>query len=220
MQTISTNICQRTMYSRGIPVFQYKISYPCFHTTYNIAAARTINQYYSQYARKTEEYCRTILFPQAADNAKYVPDNQPPFNSYQFLSEYQTTCNRDCIVSLYTDRYEYLGGAHGFTTRLSDTWNFKTCTRLTLEQFFPSDPSFTETIFQEIESQISGRQKETPSSYFDDYAVLLRKNFHPENYYLDDNGIVIYYQQYDIAPYSTGIPTFSIPFQENFPTCT
>lgn len=208
MQTISTNICQRTMYSRGIPVFQYKISYPCFHTTYNIAAARKINQYYSLYAKKTEAYARTVLFPQAADNAKYIPRNEPPFNSYEFLSEYQTAYNEDCIVSLYTDQYEFMGGAHGSTTRQSETWNFKTCARLKLEQFFPRDPSFPENIFREIESQISMRQKETPSSYFDDYAVLLRKNFHPENFYLSGSGIVIYYQQYDIAPYSTGIPEF------------
>lgn len=208
MQTISTNICQRTMYSRGIPVFQYKISYPCFHTTYNIAAARKINQYYSLYAQNTEAYARTVLFPQAADNAKFIPRNEPPFISYEFLSEYQAAYNKDCIVSLYTDRYEFMGGAHGSTTRQSETWNFKTCARLKLEQFFPHDPSFPENIFREIESQISVRQKETPSSYFDDYAVLLRKNFHPENFYLSGSGIVIYYQQYDIAPYSTGIPEF------------
>lgn len=208
MQTISTNICQRTMYSRGIPVFQYKISYPCFHTTYNIAAARKINQYYSLYAQNTEAYARTVLFPQAADNAKFIPRNEPPFISYEFLSEYQAAYNKDCIVSLYTDRYEFMGGAHGSTTRQSETWNFKTCARLKLEQFFPHDPSFPENTFREIESQISVRQKETPSSYFDDYAVLLRKNFHPENFYLSGSGIVIYYQQYDIAPYSTGIPEF------------
>ena len=47
--------------------------------------------------------------------------------------------------------------------------------------------------------------------YFDDPCKLILDNFKPDNYYLDSNGnIIIFFNQYDIAPYSTGIPTFSI----------
>lgn len=216
MQTIFQKLCQRTMHYRTIPVFEYKIYYPCFTTTYNIAAAKQINEYYSLYAKKTEIHCRTVLFPQAAENAPHIPNNNLPFNSYEFESVYQATYNRQCITSLYMDQYEYLGGAHGSTFRLSDTWNFKTCIKMQLRQFYPLDAPSLEHLFQELELQVEKRLKESPSSYFDNYPALLRKHFNPKNYYLDSEGIVIYYQQYDIAPYSTGIPTFSIPFQENW----
>lgn len=219
MQTIFQKICQNTMYSRTIPVFMYKIKYPCFTTTYNIAAAKHINEHYFFYAQKAESCCRTELFQQAVENAQYIPSNQPPFNSYEFESVYQVAYNQECITSLYIDQYEYLGGAHGSTFRLSDTWNFKTGGQIPLQQFYSPDILFSEIIFHEIESQIEKRLKDSPSSYFDDYPALLRKNFNPENYYLDSDGIVIYYQQYDIAPYSTGIPTFFIPIKENFTTC-
>lgn len=219
MQTVSPKTLKDTMFYHTIPVFKYKICYPCFTTTYSIAAARNVSSYYSLDARKTEEHCRTALFAQAADNARYIPSSQPPFNSYEFDSLYQITYNLDCITSLYTDQYEYMGGAHGATTRSSDTWNFKTCARLSLQQFYPYKSDFPENILVEIESQISKRLVQSPSSYFDDYASLLRKNFNPNSFYLNSSGLVIYYQQYDIAPYSTGIPTFCIPIKENFPAC-
>lgn len=216
MQKISTKTCEDTMYCNKIPVLKYRICFPTFITTYSSAAARHINSHYLLYCRETKHYCRTVLFRQAAGAARYIPSNQPPFNSYEFESVYETTLNRAFITSLYTDRYEYLGGAHGSTFRLSDTWDFKTCARLELQQFFPSDGSYPGDIFKEIEKQIQERLKVSPSSYFDDYPILLRKNFCPENFYLDKDGIVVYYQQYDIAPYATGIPTFSIPIQANY----
>ena len=219
MQTVSTKTRQDTMYYRSIPVFTYQIDYPAFSIPLHPDTEKKVNQYYTLQSRKTEHYCHTVLFPQAVESARYIQTNRPPFHSYQFQSVFQVTLNQNCIVSLYMDQYEYMGGAHGSTTRLSDTWDLYDGVKLSLEQFFPSDPDFPEDLFQNIEAQIAERLKDSPSSYFDDYAVLIRENFHPENYYLKPDGIVIYYQQYDIAPYSTGIPTFTIPFQENFPTC-
>ena len=59
------------------------------------------------------------------------------------------------------------------------------------------------------------RFKPEPVSYthlFDDYPELLRSTFQAGNFYLTPEGIVIYYQQYDIAPYSSGITEFLLPF--------
>ena len=50
--------------------------------------------------------------------------------------------------------------------------------------------------------------------YFEDYCKLVLDSFNPEQFYLVPRGntydLVIYFQQYDIAPYSTGIPTFQM----------
>lgn len=219
MQTVSTKTIQGTMYYRAIPVFTYQIDYPGFSIPDQADVEENVNQYYLFRAQETEHYSRTVLFPQAVESARYIQTNHPPFYSYEFQSIFQVTLNQGCITSLYTDQYEYMGGAHGSTYRLSDTWDLHNGVKLSLEHFFPADPDFPETIFKAVEMQIAERLKDSPSSYFNDYAALIRKHFHPENYYLKPEGIVLYYQQYEIAPYSTGIPTFTIPFQENFPTC-
>ena len=50
---------------------------------------------------------------------------------------------------------------------------------------------------------------------FEDYPYLLRNKFNQNHFFLRPGYIVIYYQQYEIAPYATGIPEFSIPIPAN-----
>jgi hypothetical protein len=60
---------------------------------------------------------------------------------------------------------------------------------------------------------IAGRANTGKSSYiYDDYKPLIIKNFDKSSFYLSPEGITIYYQQYDIAPYSSGIAEFTIPY--------
>ena len=50
--------------------------------------------------------------------------------------------------------------------------------------------------------------------YFDDYQDLIKKNFNPQSFYLTPNGLVIYYQQYEVGPYAAGIIEFTIPYEQ------
>lgn len=215
MQKISDRLRADTMRYRGIPVFTYEIHYPFFTTNCSVAAADDINAYYERTAQTLENYCRSVLYPQAADAARYIPAVPPenskiPFTPYELLATYEITYNSGCITSLYLEQYTFMGGAHGATLRNSDTWEFSTGARLHLENFFPFAENFPENILQNIEQQISERLKIAPSTYFDNYSELLRKTFNPQNFYLRPGGIIIYYQQYDIAPYASGIPKFFV----------
>ncbi|MCH1982501.1 DUF3298 and DUF4163 domain-containing protein [Ruminococcus sp. OA3] len=211
MQAISNMTLENTMYYRDIPVFVYQINYPVFSTSCRLKAAREINEYYASAAKDLEFYCRTTLYPRAVENARYIPSNRPPFNSYELIVKYQVPYNINCITSLYFDQYTFMGGAHGETLRKSNTWDFCSGRQLQLADFYPRVSTSPETLFKELERQTAERLLTSPASYFDNYAELLRKNFRPENFYLKPEGIVIYYQQYDIAPYASGIPEFLIP---------
>ena len=194
------------MYYRDIPVFVYQINYPSFSTSCRTEAAREINEYYAAASKDLEFYCRTTLYPRAVENARYIPSNQPPFNSYELIVQYHVPYNMNCITSLYFDQYTFMGGAHGETVRKSNTWDFCSGNQLYLTDFFPRFATSPELLFNELRRQTALRLQTEPSSYFDHYADLLEKNFHPENFYLTPGGIIIYYQQYDIAPYASGIP--------------
>jgi hypothetical protein len=54
-----------------------------------------------------------------------------------------------------------------------------------------------------------------PSIYFPDWEKLIVQTFNENSFYATNEGIVIYYQQYDIAPYSSGIREFLIPYNIN-----
>jgi len=80
---------------------------------------------------------------------------------------------------------------------------------LSLEDFYKNDPYFMIGILKEINRQIS----ETPEIYFENTCNLVLDTFNPKSFYLVPNGIVIFFGQYDIAPYSSGIRTFTINYK-------
>ena len=100
------------------------------------------------------------------------------------------------------------------TTRNSDTWNLTKGRRMDLEDFFPQHKDFMEFVQNEINRQIAADIKNDNNVYFDDYTELVKENFNVKNFYLTDEGVVIYFQLYEIAPYVSGIRTFTIPFTE------
>ena len=75
-----------------------------------------------------------------------------------------------------------------------------------LDSFFPHNPYFLIDVLKQINEQIS----KEPDIYFDNTCNLVLDTFNPDSFYLISNGIVIYFQQYDIAPYSSGIREFTI----------
>ena len=48
--------------------------------------------------------------------------------------------------------------------------------------------------------------------YFEDYKNLVEENLNMDNFYLSKEGLVIYFGLYEIAPYVSGIRTFTIPY--------
>lgn len=69
----------------------------------------------------------------------------------------------------------------------------------------PDDKTY---LLSEINTQIQTE----PDFYFENAGELAEKTFRADRFYCTPEGIVIYYQQYDIAPYASGIPEFLIPY--------
>ena len=125
---------------------------------------------------------------------------------------YTATYNENCFLSSYNDDYAYTGGAHGTTFRQSDTWNLENGKLVPLSYFFYGKPNYKADIINEINNQIAKELEVDQGKYFDNYTELVNQYFDPKNYYLSPLGLEIYFPLYSIAPYSTGIATFTIPF--------
>ncbi len=165
-----------------------------------------INMEVSDYKRYSKH-----LFKQAIEGYMQSQNNGYPFWGYEAYMEYFITYNENCFFSLYFDRYEFTGGAHGSTVRASDTWELCCGTRLPLNSFFSPGTNYRRLLIDEILRQAEVIQR-NQNIYFEDYKSLIIKNFNEQSFYLAPQGITIYYQQYDIAPYSTGIVEFTIPY--------
>ena len=128
--------------------------------------------------------------------------------------EYTVTFNERCITSLFTDQYMFTGGAHGTTIRKGDTWDFQNGSRIGVSAFYPPDSDFRESILKVVNAQIGERLKKMPGTYFDDYQKLTDENWNARDFYVTPDGLVVFFQQYEVAPYSTGMPQFFLPFEK------
>ncbi len=177
---------------------------------HNDAQARINNRC----AARAANFCRyaaDTLYKQALCECRDAEENAFPFRMFEAVMNDTATFNRRCFLSLYNDRYEFTGGAHGSTLRTSDTFDIRTGSLLPLCSFFDPCTDWCENLLKQITEQADANIAADPNIYFENYRELIRQSFDPCQYYLNDSGIVIYFQQYDIAPYSTGIVEFTIP---------
>lgn len=186
----------------------YQIDYPKMESVRYARTTASINQFYQTDATEFEKYCRLELYPDALNQFHYSQETALTMIPYEAMVTYKVTYNANGIVSLYFDRYLFTGGAHGTTKRYSDTWDLKTGRRLKLKDFYPAGTDYKALLLAEISCQIS----RAPDQFFEYYRKLLQESFNASDFYMTDEGIVIYFQQYDIAPYASGIPQFLIPF--------
>jgi len=161
------------------------------------------------------------LYPQAVEDYNYRKENNFPFNEYVAYLVYTVTFNSNCLLSFYYDNYTYTGGAHGNTLRLANTFSLLSGFNVPLSAFFKSDTDYIKKLTQIIIKQADQNQASNPGIYFDNYRELIVQFFNKNSFYLTKDGLVIYYGQYDIAPYSSGIIEFTIPYSELDypPTC-
>lgn len=118
----------------------------------------------------------------------------------------------DKVVTFLTESYTYLGGAHGGTAVSAASFRKSDGRR------FGSDilkdrysETFTEAVKDGLKRYFKVRSDADLEACLLDvkvYDIPLPQN--PP--YFTQDGLTFVYQQYEIAPYAAGMPTFSIPY--------
>ena len=204
MNYLNKNILENELYYDGVVVLKYHIEYPSICG--NINDNSEFNNYNKCLALNIQNNAETELYNDAVKTYLYNKQNGYPVMVYEVYTNFEVTYNNLNILSLYIDVYTFTGGAHGSTIRSSQTWNLLYGKIMDLASFFPYNPYFMLNILKQINAQIAN----DPDIYFDNTCQLVLETFNPKSFYLTSNSIVIYFQQYDIAPYSSGIREFNI----------
>lgn len=152
------------------------------------------------------------------------PDNRlGPFSkTYAIITHAET----DSYITYYYSSYEYGGGAHGLTTEVGFTFRKSDGRQVPLLTNTDS-PKLSALIKEGVRRHFS----EDADHLLSDEALLdylfaeevstLNNIPLPGNPpYLSETGVVFNYTQYEIAPYSSGIIIFEIPFQDIRPFLT
>lgn len=126
---------------------------------------------------------------------------QPSFNGY-----YTVTYNEQGRLSFYVDYHIYSGGAHGISARVPYTFDLATGNVLSLKEVTESNEHYVSIINNKIKAQIKAREMSllTPFQTIEN----------DRDYYLNRNGVVIFFSQYEYTSYAEGMPEFVIPYSE------
>lgn len=203
---------QQDMYYKDHSIMKYTIKYPQFISAGFQTMLNKLNSFYRTRALMYERSNVMNLYQMAMVEYEYSVANNYPIRQFEAFVDFFVTYNQDCTLSLYFDQYEYAGGAHGLTIRYSDTWSLNKSKKIELNELFPGREHYKEYIISLILQQIEQENASGIGTYFDDYKRLVNENFKTNSFYLTNEGVVIYFQQYDITPYASGLPTFLIPY--------
>lgn len=203
---------EEEMYYRDKPVLKYSLQYPRFLSATFRPAANAMNRYYRARLAINRQQMRQGLYCQAVRALLHARENDIPFNPFEAVCSSTVSFNQDCAASLYFDAYRYTGGAHGTTTRSSDTWDLTCGRRVSMARFFPPSAAYKAYVIGAVTAQIADQAGE--GAYFEDYQENAARYFNAGSFFLVPDGLVVYYQQYQLAPYASGLPQFLIPFSD------
>ncbi len=212
---VQNNIIEENLYYNKKILLSYKIEYPQFFLPRFQNNLNKINLYYKNKAYELQKTCFKKIFIEAIEEYNYSISKGYPVRQFQILLTYNITYNQYCALSLYFEQYDYLGGAHGMTYRYSDTWDIESANKIILSDLFHEEVNYQNYIKNIINNQIYLKQKyDNNFTFFEDTEKKVAETLNTDSFNLTANpyGIMVYFQLYDIAPYSMGIPEFFIPY--------
>lgn len=148
---------------------------------------------------------------------EYYRDQKDIFYTFSNYLNMGIARHDDHILSILVVNSAYSGGAHPITLQTSFNLDMKTKECLKLEDIVEES-----AIDEMHELLISGLKKDFSNLggeiLYDDYMDIVQNSMEYGNltqyWYFNHNGIVIYYNQYEIAPYAAGIIKVEIPYRE------
>ena len=143
---------------------------------------------------------------------KEQPSDQPLYR-YELISNYTTKESlSDYLVLEFVD-YFYTGGAHGLSQQTYITLDLQKNKIVSLNELFDDEVDYSTQLKQLITEQIK-KQTDHEKYFFDDFydRIVIREN---QNFYVTADGdLVLIFNVYEIAPYSTGVVHFTLKKDE------
>ena len=118
------------------------------------------------------------------------------------MAEYEVFRNDQQVISLVQRVYQYTGGAHGMTLQTAYTIDLVTGRNQILADLFVPGSDYAERLSRIVRKV--GVDRKLP--LWDFKGIGTHSTF-----FLSDEGLVLFFQPYEIAPYSEGIVKILVP---------
>jgi len=147
------------------------------------------------------------LQTESEEYLKSAKSEEWEIRKYIATTYYIVHYQKDDLLSLSVFYYSYTLGAHGYTLQRAYNFNLENGKEILLSDILKEKKDDVDIINQEIKRQINLN----PQEYFSEWSVFQSISQEQPFYFIED-GIVVYFGLYEIAPYASGIRYFKIPY--------
>jgi hypothetical protein len=196
----------------GQPCVQIKIVYPEFETD-NIVSemimtdlnARLYQSFYTDNVLSSIEVLADSI---------YKAHQQIPNNSMAWtLNRSVSMLHMNSVITTSITEISALGGAHPNTNVIIVNRDAETGLLLELDDFLLDNAR--DELMQKVETAFRNVHNLSAEASLTEAGFWFKEGFKlPENYGFVDDGMLFYYNTYEVAPYAMGKTEFVIPFYE------
>ncbi|CEN32620.1 DUF3298 and DUF4163 domain-containing protein [Capnocytophaga cynodegmi] len=135
----------------------------------------------------------------------------PNISAYELILNDSISYQNEKMLSLVSNRYSYVGGAHGISSKIFLNFDISNGEIIEKEELFTNFSEvlkIAENYFKKEQNILADSLNEKGFWFEDD-------KFHfPENVGIVGEHLVLYYNPYEIAPYVEGVFEVKIPIKE------
>lgn len=181
----------------GKIVLNVNVTYPYINNAKKNSTVESINLIYGE---SSHNYVQNVV-EEYADEALHMYTDGFINTFYEFMVTSTVTYNKDNMLSVTQTYMQYTGGAHPSTVQESSVYDMKTGMKLAPNDIIGG--TYEETL-QNVRNLFITNINNNPDYYYEN-AVEIVNNTDFINYYLTDESLVFYFNEYEIAPYAAGI---------------
>lgn len=181
-----------------------------YHFVYKVPVVNVEGKYAENAAKLNSSIMEHFNEVQAG-NSKIINEASPedffePGMKYDFFVNYEVKYNKNGRISIVMTYYFYTGGIHGYGYKEAYNYDLVEGKELSLQDLFIKDVNAYNLVKEEVTKQML---KEEEFIYFDSINTV--NNYtEPFNFYFNEEGVVIWFGEYEVASYSRGMPEFLI----------
>lgn len=202
----STETLSGTESDNGATVLSYEIRYPVFAAADGSSASPDkLNAGLAGLAAEYKTYALEELLTYAKQ-AHAAGDNTLPYTvTVDFEVE---VCSINAVSVVFT-KTEHAGETRDSFTRRAYNYSPVNSSAFSLSNIFSvSSSTYLSNIYDAVLAEI----EKNPSLYYGDYPNLVKFFELSARWYFSEDGLVVFFNPFEIAPYSAGIVEFTLPY--------
>lgn len=148
------------------------------------------------------------------------PEDIPQWYNYQYDISSSLQMGKDSIWNYGITYFSDTGGAHPNTQKKYFNINSATGEMITAGQVFSPkhEKEICDLILKQLIYEMNQRMNTdtiTSVAGLNEFGILLDSSLYiPENFLLEKEGVMFYYNRYEIAPYSAGDFSLTVPYEQ------